>query len=610
MKNLLITKEIILKKVLSFIIIFLNIVFLSAASYKVQAYVDKTTVGLQDRLSFTVEISGDNANGMNRPDLPDIEGFDFVGQNESQSSSYSIINGKMEASVSFKFIYYLQPQKKGLFVIPAIRTEIDNRTYRTKPIQVKVIEGTTAKLQPKTPQNPFQSRGQRAQNTQNNSSNLSDNVILETELDKKEAFLGEVIIANVVLYTRYEITNIQYGDSPSYTDFWKEELYSAEHLKFEGAVYKGRNFNKILLNSIALIPTETGQLDIPRVSFDVDIRTRSNDFFSFGRTKRYTITANPKKIRVKPLPAPQPNDFTGAIGRFTMTSDLSNDQVKVGDSFTYTLTIRGTGNLKNFEPPLLPEIKNLRFIKPEIKTTIDDSYRNVSGTKQIKYLVIPEEKGNYFIPEINFTYFSPTQKKYITLNTPPKKVEASAGEQINFNTAIAKNMVTAEGQDIAFINTEIDFSSFSNPFESIYYWLIYIFVLLTIPVTIVFASKQEYLNQNKNLLRSRKANKILKKYLKKATVNANLHNPDFYVFAQTGIKNFITDKLDIPRGAGTNEILEKMKTDSLFADSVSETEDFLKHCDEVRFMPGGFSKENISNDYQRLTHLIKQLSRR
>lgn len=577
-----------------------------SSNYKVQSYVDKTKIGIQDQLSFTIEISGDSADEVDRPDLPQIKNFSLVGQNESQSSSYSIINGKMSSEIKFKYIYYLQPEKTGIFVIPQIKVGIEKKSYRTKPIQIKVVDGTTSRVQSYAPQ----TRGNSSQSKTKQPSNFSDNIFAETVLNKKKAYLGEVVIANIVLYTRYNVTNIQYKDPPAYTQFWKEELYSAKNLEFEGAVRNGINYNKIILQTIALIPTKSGKLEIPQVSFDVDIRTQSNDFFSFGTTKKYTITAKQKKLQVINLPTPQPSDFNGAIGRFTMQSELSNDQLKVGDSFTYTIIISGTGNIKNFDYLELPEIENLRFIKPEIKTEIDNSYKNITGKKVMKYLVIPEEIGDYYIPEIKFSYFSPTQKKYITLNSPPQKVVATQGKQINYSSGIAKNRVTAEGRDITFINTDIDLKSFTNPFESLLYWFIYILIILSIPISIFIASKQEKLSKSKGLLRSIKADKILKKYLKQATIYANLGKADFYTYAQTGLKNFVSDKLNIPRGTSSEELFAKMHGTEKYKSIADEFSEYYKHCDQVRFMPGGFSKENISHDYKNLTELIKKISKR
>ena len=192
----------------------------------------------------------------------------------------------------------------------------------------------------------------------------------------------------------------------------------------------------------------------------------------------------------------------------------------------------------------------------------------------------------------------------------PQKVTAIPGKTVNYTSGVAKNRVTAEGHDISFINTESSLKSFKNPFESIIYWLLYIVAIISIPISIMLSSKKAELYSNESLLRSKKADKILKKYLKQATISANLSKPDFYTFAQTGIKNFIADKLNIPRGTSSQEIFDEISKSEKYKSLHDDFKNFFQHCDQVRFMPGGFSEENISQDYSRLTELIKNLSKR
>ena len=587
------------------IIVVLSLLFISqfllAQELTIDAYVDQTKIGTSDQLKLTIEISGEKANQVKAPRLPKINGFRSSGPSSSSSSSYSLVNGKMTSEVIQKYTYTLVPQKTGNFLIPPITIKFRKQSFATDPIKIRVVKGSTEPPPPTS--NRF--KNNRSSNTSNN---LEDNLFLRSEISKKSPYKDEPILVEYKLYTRYDISNLSFGNDPAFNGFWKEDVFTPTQISFSRENLDGIIYKTMLMRSIALFPTQTGILIIPELELLVDIRTQSTSFFDFGSTKRYSIKSKPQKIKVKELPETgKPNGFTNAVGNFNIFSQISDSQMKVGDSFTYTLDLKGKGNLKQFDIPKLPEIKHLRFLEPEISTQINKD--QITGKKTIKYLVIAQEKGAFTIPAIEFSYFDVKQNKYIIKKTKQFKIDVQEGEGSFIASSTAQSAVTQEGRDIGFIIKNEDLQSFNIHFDSLLYWVIFFGVLITLPLAMLYANEQHKIVGNLDYQRQKQAARILKKYMKQATETAAKADAEFYAATQTGLSSYLSDKLRIPRGSTTEQINAEITRKNIPEEIRSRIKEILEKCNRARFMPGGFTKDNINSDFKLLKDIVSDISR-
>ncbi len=587
-----------MKKYLFVIVLIFIVQLVFSDDISIESYVDKTKIGIQEYLKYTIEISGEKAGDVDPPELPDIDNFKSLGSSSSSSSSYSIINGKMTAEITKSYIYTLQPRKTGTFIIPPITIKYKKQVFTTDPIRIKVIEGSTEPVPP--PSNRFKSRDAQE------SGNISDNLFLLAKVDKRNVYKNEPIIVNYKLYSRYDIANLSFSSEPSFNGFWKEDIFLPENINFQREKYDGRMFNVMLMRSTALFPTNTGRLEIPSLGLQVNIRTQSYSFFDLGSTKRYTIRSKPIAINVKELPIEnKPINFSGAVGSYRISSNTNQTDIKVGDSFTYTLKISGTGNLKQFDPPILPEIQNLRFIDPEVSTKINKD--KISGTKTIKYLVIAQEKGEFTITSINFSYFDTSQKKYITKSTKSYLINVQEGDVTYIPSSTAQSIVEIEGSDIGFNITDTKMRTNIVYLDKFGYWLIWVIFLMLIPVSLIYSNEQRKLAGNIDYLRQKQANKILRKYMKQASEHAIKADIDFYSSAQVGLTSYLADKLKIPRGSSTEQLLSEIKKGKILDETMDKIKNIFEKCNQARFMPGGFSRENIESDYKLLRDIVNDI---
>ncbi len=587
-----------MKKIILVLSILLIGQLLIAQDIEVESYVDRTKVGTSDLVKYTIEISGEKMGNISTPRLPKIENFENLGSSTSSSSNYSIVNGKMTSKVTKSFTYTLRPNKIGNHIIPPITIKIEDKSFTTDPIHIKVSEGTTQPAPPTSSSFTQQP---------NSSLDLSDNLFLKANISKKNVYVEEPIIVEYKLYSRYDIANLSFAGDTNFEGFWKEDIYKPESISFDRETYNGVMYNVMLIRSVALFPTKSGKMSIPSVALNVDIRTQSHSFFDFGTTKRYNIKNKPISVNIRTIPQNKQSSYSNAVGKFKLSSNISQTQLNVGDSFTYTITISGTGNLKQFDVPKLKEVNNLRFLDPEITTDINKN--KISGKKTIKYLIIAQEKGNYTLPSVPFTYFDTSAQSYKTQQTKPYQLKIGEGDLTYVASSAAQSIVSLEGSDIGFIITDSALASKKIYYDMFFYWFIWFMILLLIPTSILYSKEKAKLKGNVDYIRQKQANKILKKYMKEASILAAQDDSGFYAAAQLGLSSYLADKLKEPRGSSTENILSKMNLRDISEELIKKIQTLFETCDQARFMPGGFSKERIETDFQLIKETINEITK-
>ena len=107
-------------------------------------------------------------------------------------------------------------------------------------------------------------------------------------------------------------------------------------------------------------------------------------------------------VRVLPLPeADRPAEFSGAVGRFTVSGTTDRATVVEGHSLRLVLTIAGDGLLDGVPPPRLDQLEAWHEMGA---TTID-----VLGVSRVVTSeLVPTATGVVEIPSVAFAFFDPT----------------------------------------------------------------------------------------------------------------------------------------------------------------------------------------------------------
>ncbi len=593
-----------------FLIIAVSTVFLSSSAYaqKFSATVDKTTVGQYDQFQVYFTFDGGDVNGLSNFRPPSFGGFRIL-SGPNQSSSMQIINGKVSGSITYSYI--LQPTNIGGYSIGSASVEYGGKSYNTNTLNVKVEKGT--------PQQQKENNGGYSQQE------LAKNVFIVAEANKTRAALGEQITVTYKLYTKLNIASPQITKLPSYEGFWAEDLGPIQNINFQIGMYKGERYRMAVIKQVALFPSKTGTLSVTPFELNIPVivkkKKTGNDVFDeffndsfFGRTQTVNFDAksNTIKVEVEPLPANAPSSFAGAVGNFTLKADLDKTNVVTNESLTLRLTIGGNGNIKLLKVPE-PQLP-AGFDKYEPKI-IDNVNRSsvISGQKIVDYLIVPRSPGQKEIPPVEFTYYNPSSRKYVTLKTQSFKINVRQGVGDN-NVAsqnFSKEDVKLLSEDIRYIKTS-DFKLEPRHEISLikpWFWISVVVPFLGLFGAVSFKKRQDKLYGNVQLLKYQKAEKAARKRLKLSKLALDGGKiSEFYSELSFALFGYLEDKLAIQKSEFTLEgAVNELTFKNVNQDLIDRVKRIAEKCEYVRFAPQGETSASAQEIYDEAVKVIVEL---
>ena len=588
--------------ILFFFILFTNIF---AQEIVVEAFVDRSTVGEGEVFRLNVEIRGENIGNITTPVLTDIP-FAVLSSSRSTSTSISIVNMRQTTTRTERITYNLQAAERGTFQIPAVLVTVYDRPYYTRPINITVSEAT-AQTQQQTQRQQNQSPFASQPGTQTSQMQGSD-IFFRATADKTTVYRNEMIVVHYKLYTQAQLQNINLGNDPAFTGFWREDLYQANRIQMQREVYEGRQYNTLLIRSIALFPSRDGTLTIQPFELNLDVVVPARSFFDFNQSRSVRVTSNPIEIRVNPLPAVESDrNFIGAVGRFDVSSSLSANEGETGNSLTYRIVISGVGNFNQTLTPRLPEVQGLRFLTPEIEDVKDQSGTQFSGRRTFIFPILLQDEGVLTLPEYEITWFDPQARRYQSRTLRSESITVRPSEHQVISTPGGQQTIRVVGRDIQFIVTNPSMRNFVFYHQSIWFWLIFILFPLSLGVHYYFIYDTRKLTNDLIYSRNRRANAVIKKYLKEANNFAKKNSIEFYDSAYTGLSHFLTDKLNLSRGSVDKLIYDTMREKGVKETLINDLQSILQKINFVKFSNANSDSFNIKEDIGVINNLIQSL---
>ena len=581
---------------------------LAAQTLTARAQANTVAVGEEFEVDYTL-----NANGSNFSP-PSFAGFDAEGP--SQSTSVNIVNGNYSQSITYS--YYLVPKSEGSFTIGPATIACSGKTISSNSLTIKVIKGSPNNSQPATT---------APQQGNNNSapaevSGANNNIFLRIIPSKTKVYEGEEVTATVKIYTRLSIESVQVEDAPAFSGFYSEYVTPANkgQLASSKEVVNGVAYLTAILKQNVLFPQHTGKLKIDPLTAQcvVDQPVKTNNMFAqfFGGSYKrvpYTIKSDPTTIEVMPLPK-SVKTFSGAVGDFTLKGELDKNKVKANDAINLTVTISGSGNLKLIDTLPIQISPDFDRYDPKITDHFTINASGASGSRTFNYLLVPRHQGNYKIPPIEFTYFNPKKKGYVTLTTPEMNVDVAKGDNTSSSVTVSgpvnKEDVKVLGSDIRYIHTghgafyrTDDFFIYSLPF--------FAGILTPILVFLGFvAGRRRYIEMNKDALavKKRGATRMAKKRLKVAHQSIAAGNKEvFYAELLSALNGYFSDKFSIPLAdLSRDTISANLAEKDVKSETLQMVNKALDDCEFARYAPATVTG-NLQEVYTSAVNLITLL---
>lgn len=595
--------------------------FRASAAEKVTFEVDAPMIVAVDevfRVEFSVNESPDDGSFV----APSFEGFELLaGPVLSTRRSFESINGSMTSSLKISYTYTLVCHEPGTRTIGEAEIAVKKRTYRTRTLPIEVV----------AERDDAQSGGGGggAENAARRSSAAErgrvakDDLLLRASVSRTSVFKGEPLRVSFKLCQRVNVVGFEDVKLPSFDGFWAQEL-STDNVRPVRETIGGKIYETVVIKEYLLYPQQAGELVIDPAQLtavaQVVVPGRNPDPF-FGGPEVYNVRMSLQTQRitvaVKELPDGAPESFSGAVGSFRMETTPPSSHLAANSSATYVVKISGTGNMTFVQAPKL----NLpgSFEQYNVKTieSINSSAAGTSGYRQFEYPFIARAEGTFELPPVEFTYFSPTQKSYVTLTSKPLSLEVesdgstpgAAGTVVMGGRGLSKEEVKLLGQDIRFIkmgNARLKMRT-APFFGSGAYWGVLGLILLLFGAAYAALRKRIRESQNVALVRGKRANKvavqrfrIAKRYMTEQNQRA------FYEEMLRALWGYMGDKFNIPVANLTKESVREELHKRGVAPEVSQRfTTIISQCDEAQYSP--VASAQMSDVYSEGVDLISRI---
>lgn len=574
------------------------------AQVELKTKVSKNKLGVNQRLRVEFAV---NKQGADHFSPPSFNGFEVVG-GPSQSVNQSWINGKVSYSQTYSYV--VSPTRKGNLTISGATIEYRGEVIKSNPVVIAVVDAVEL---PKDPNDPDYIANQ--------------NVHLEVLVSNTKPYLGEGIYVEYRLYfsNKIAISDFDIKELPEFKGFWNQDM-KIDQVEVKNGKYQGEDYRYFTIKKAVLIPQKSGKLVLETLSSDliIGVPTGRGDFFGnpITRNVRKNFKTFKKNIQVQPLPIEgKPADYNGAVGDFEMSVTTSKESLKANESTQLKVVISGKGNLKLFEIPKVITPQELEVYTPEHKENLRIS---VSGMKGLRgevydsYTVVPQFKGKYKIPPVSFSYFNPKDKKYHSIVSENVFVNVTQGKELNTSSdqvdgapGSANKQVVTSNKSFRYIQTNTSLVSQEKEdfFKSNLFYLLLLLPFLVIPLAIVIGKKQKERVNDLIGNRTRKADKLARKFLSQAKKLLG-KKEEFYIALEKALHNYLKGKLQIETSEISKErIVELLTKKGVDAEIIKSFIAVLDDCDFARYAPvtDVMMEEEYTKAKEVITKIDKQL---
>jgi hypothetical protein len=622
-----------------------NSIFAQGIVFQVIPAVKK--VGMQD--AFEVKYQIKNANRAGAFDLSDDQDVQILG-GPYESTSMVIMNGERSVTIEKTFVFRAKHKGNITLpagIISIDGREYRSNTVRLTAVDGTVRTPQKKRSQdpfddPFFDQDPFGSDVFAAMQKQHQQmmqmlqsgggmspqmprqrsmggqpeitrANLGENIFIRVDVDKTHATVGEQVTASYKLYTRVPM-DVSLTRLPTLIGFWSQDFKLPHVPKPRVEIVNGKEYQMFEIKRTALFPTQTGTLELDPAEASGVVRilkanrvkqqNSAGDDAFFGSMMmsdpdfadqylttydyedvKVNLKSTPLQIDVHALPeAGKPVSYNGAIGTYNIESKIDRTELSTDDVANITFKISGTGNLKLINTPEIKFPQEINAFDVQQKDTITVTNDIIAGFKLITYSFAPQQAGNFTIPSTEFSFYDPEIKQYKTLTTPSYTLHVKPGKGDD-NAALTK--LPHDIHDIQTAKCKIEKSAPVDIPGSPVYWGSFALPVLAYIGLLAFKRKEDKLQENMILFKSKKANKIALKRLETAEKYLKLSAQNsFYEETAKAVWLYLSDKLAIPMSQLSKEIaLQKLAEKNTSASLKEELFRVTNECEMALYAP-------------------------
>jgi hypothetical protein len=375
----------------------INILFALCGFYSVSqaatinVKTDRAPVLLNESFQIIFEAEGDIDGD---PDFSPLQN-DFQVLSTVQSSNFSVVNGRISSSK--RWTITAMANSGGTLTIPPIAFGQD--TSPAISLEVKANNNGIANSQ------------------------IQDDIFLEATATPLNPYVQSQVIYTLKLYRSVAIAKASLAE-PEIT-VGNAVLERIDDDKSYETTINGRSYSVIERN-YAVYPQSSGAVSIAPVNFMGQITRSRFGVDPFGAPPRTVVRRSQGiDLEVRSIPV----SFTGyhwlPSENLNIAEEWSGDPLtlKVGEPITRTLILTARGLISSQLPELLDwAVGDLKFYPDRPQTDDEKSAAGINSTRREKAAIIPNQPGNYVLPEIAIPWWNTLTDRLETAIVPERTI--------------------------------------------------------------------------------------------------------------------------------------------------------------------------------------------
>ena len=566
------------------------------------------SVGEQFRLTYTINTQDvDNFRAGNFPDAFEV----LMGPSTSRQSSFQMVNGHTTSSSSITFTYIICANKNGTFTIPPAQIRCEGKTLKSNSVKI------TVSGRQQSQRGGGGGYDDEPQMRTAGSHISGADLFIKVSANKQRVHEQEPILLTYKVYTLVQLTRLD-GKMPDLKGFHTQEVQLPQQKSFKVETYNGRPYRTVTWSQYVMFPQMTGKLEIPSITFDGTVVMQNRDvdpfeaFFNGGSgyvEMKKKIKAPGITIQVDPLPT-RPADFSGGVGKFNISAQLTPTSAKTNDAVTLRVIVSGVGNLKLIKEPVVVFPKDFDRYDAKVTDKTKLTANGVEGSMIYDFIAVPRNAGKFEIPPVKFVYYDTSTNKYTTVESKGFSLDIAQGAKGGGVSDFTGSDIDLLNKDIRHIKTTPEELHGVNDFffGSTSYWIALALLAVAFVSLFVIFRQRAIDNANIGKMRGKKANKVATRRLRKANKLMTAGRSDeFYDEVLRALWGYVGDKLNMPvESLSRDNISQRLSEREVSEANVNLFISALDECEFERYAPGD-AKGNMNKTFNAAMTAIENI---
>lgn len=373
---------------------------------------------------FQIQFTVEGASVIENWVLPDLSKFTVYDSYDSKSTT--IQNPGLKVIEMTSKIILVSRAKAGTVVVPAAIAVVNGKKMKSNSLLLKIEKQSP--YQVPTFGNQSVEEVSELKPNEDISKKIGENLFVRASVNKQVCFVGEALMITHRLFSRMN-TNSEVQKRPSLTGFSVIEMVDEYKGEPETEFVQGLAFNTYLVRKVQAFALQPGNFIVePAEVLSTVHLVKQDEALKWNPIDETVVTkSNELEVEVMPLPAGQPENFSGAVGKFELNMRASQPTVLPGDMVKIILTISGTGNIPLLIPPEIQWPKQVDTADPIVREEYNKYVFPLEGQKTFEYSFTAPDTGEYIIPAVKLSYFDPASKKYQSVRSDSVIINVKAG---------------------------------------------------------------------------------------------------------------------------------------------------------------------------------------